>query len=108
MSKLVYDPNNPMPDDELDKLAKEDFDKFLEYLDSKTEYLKSKSSLIAKHDISRNQDINDFWKNSIKLVKNFSYDKDEMMQMLKIQIKQNLRHTINNNKIKIENVLKND
>lgn len=74
----------------------------------KSEYLKSKSSLIAKHDISRNQDIDDFWKNSIKLVKNFNYDKDEMMQMLKIQIKQNLRHTINNNKIKIENVLKND
>ena len=43
MSKLVYDPSNPISDEELDKIAKEDFDKFLEYLDSKTEYLKSKT-----------------------------------------------------------------
>ena len=74
----------------------------------KSEYLKSKSSLIAKHDISRNSDEDNFWKNSTKLIKNFRYDKDEMMKMLKIQIKQNLRHTVNNKKIKIENMLKND
>ena len=40
MSELIYDPNNPLSDEELDKIAKEDFDKFLEYLDSKTAYLK--------------------------------------------------------------------
>ena len=39
MSKLIYDPNNPLSDEELDKIAEEDFDKFLEYLDSKTAYL---------------------------------------------------------------------
>ena len=38
--KLEYDPNNPLSDEELDKIAEEDFDKFLEYLDSKTAYLK--------------------------------------------------------------------
>jgi len=53
MSKLVYDPNNPMPDDELDKLAKEDFDKFLEYLDSKTAYLKSKTRPLNKHELKK-------------------------------------------------------
>ena len=78
------------------------------FIYTKSEYLKSKSSLIPKHDISRNLDEDKFWKSSIKLVKNFNYDKDELMQMLKIQIDQNLRHTINNNKIKIENILKND
>ena len=53
MSKLVYDPNNPMPDDELDKLAKEDFDKFLEYLDSKTEYLKSKTRPLNTYEMKK-------------------------------------------------------
>ena len=38
MNELVYDPNNPLSDEELDKIAEEDFDKFLEYLDSKTAY----------------------------------------------------------------------
>ena len=37
MSELIYDPNNPLSDEELDKIAEEDFDKFLEYLDSKTD-----------------------------------------------------------------------
>ena len=39
---LKYDPNNPLTD-KLDEIAKYDFDKFLEYLDSKTEYLKTKT-----------------------------------------------------------------
>ena len=37
---VKYDPNNPLSDEELDKLGKEDFDSFLEYLDSKSDYLK--------------------------------------------------------------------
>ena len=36
---LKYDPNNPLTDKQLDEIAAYDFDKFLEYLDSKTEYL---------------------------------------------------------------------
>ena len=53
MNKLVYDPNNPISDDELDKIAKEDFDKFLEYLDSKTEYLKSKTRPLNTHELKK-------------------------------------------------------
>ena len=53
MSKLVYDPNNPISDEELDKIAKEDFDKFLEYLDSKTEYLKSKTRPLNSHEMKK-------------------------------------------------------
>ena len=30
---MKYDPKNPLTDDELDKLGKEDFDSFLKYLD---------------------------------------------------------------------------
>ena len=32
---MKYDHNNPLSDEELDKLGKEDFDGFLEYLDVK-------------------------------------------------------------------------
>ena len=38
---MKYDPNNPISDEELDKIAKEDFDKFLDYLDSQSAYLQS-------------------------------------------------------------------
>lgn len=74
----------------------------------KSEYLKSKSSLIPQHDISRNFNEDNFWKNSINLIKKFNFNNDELMEMLKIQINQNLKHTVNNNKIKIKNILKND
>ena len=37
---MIYDPNNELTDEQLDKLAEEDFDKFLEYLDAKSEYLR--------------------------------------------------------------------
>ncbi len=53
MNKLVYDANNPISDEELDKIAKEDFDKFLEYLDSKTEYLKSKTRPLNTHELKK-------------------------------------------------------
>ena len=35
---MKYDPNNPLSDKELDKLGKEDFDGFLEYLDGMQEH----------------------------------------------------------------------
>ena len=50
---IKYDPNNPLSDEELDKIAKEDFDKFLEYLDSKTEYLKSKTRPLNSHEMKK-------------------------------------------------------
>ena len=34
---MKYDPKNPLSDEELDKLGKEDFDGFLEYLDGMSE-----------------------------------------------------------------------
>lgn len=37
---VKYDPENPLTDEELDKLADEDFDAFLEYLDQKSEFLR--------------------------------------------------------------------
>ena len=53
MSELIYDPNNPLSDEELDKIAKEDFDKFLEYLDSKTAYLKQFSKPLSAYHLKR-------------------------------------------------------
>ena len=50
---MKYDPNNPLSDEELDDIAKEDFDKFLEYLDSKTEYLKSKTRPLSTYEMKR-------------------------------------------------------
>ena len=44
-----YDPNNPLSDKELDDLGKVDFEGFLEYLDSKTEYLKQFSKPLSSH-----------------------------------------------------------
>ena len=38
---MIYDSNNPLSEEELEALGKEDFDKFLDYLDSKTAYLQS-------------------------------------------------------------------
>ena len=50
---VKYDPNNPLSDEELDKLGKEDFDKFLEYLDSKTAYLKQFSKPLDAYHLKR-------------------------------------------------------
>jgi restriction endonuclease Mrr len=50
---MKYDPNNPLSDEELDKIAKEDFDKFLDYLDSKTEYLKSKTRPLNTYELKK-------------------------------------------------------
>jgi hypothetical protein len=40
MRDMKYDPNNPLTDEQLDELAEKDFDLFLEYLDSQSEYLR--------------------------------------------------------------------
>lgn len=37
---MIYNPNNPLTDSQLDELAEKDFDEFLEYLDSQSEYLR--------------------------------------------------------------------
>ena len=50
---MIYDPNNPLSDKELDKIAEEDFDKFLEYLDSKSAYLKTKTRPLNSHELKK-------------------------------------------------------
>ena len=50
---LKYDPNNPLTDKQLDEIAAHDFDKFLEYLDSKTEYLKQFSKPLSSYHTKR-------------------------------------------------------
>ena len=50
---LKYDPNNPLTDKQLDEIAAYDFDKFLEYLDSKTAYLKKFSRPLGKYHCKR-------------------------------------------------------
>lgn len=50
---MIYDPNNPLNEEELDKLGKEDFDKFLEYLDAKTEHLKQYTKPLSSYHTKR-------------------------------------------------------
>ena len=65
---MIYDPNNPLSEEELDKLGKEDFDTFLEYLDSKSLYLRKNTKPLDEYHIkkfsaldaqSRGEEIND-------------------------------------------------
>ena len=50
---LKYDPDNPLTDEQLDKIAAYDFDMFLEYLDSKTAYLKQFSKPLSAYHLKR-------------------------------------------------------
>lgn len=50
---MKYDHNNPLSDEELDKLGKEDFDAFLEYLDGKTEYMKQFTKPLSSYHTKR-------------------------------------------------------
>jgi len=50
---MKYDPNNPLSDKELDELSKEDFDKFLEYLDSQSEHLRKYTRPLNSHETKK-------------------------------------------------------
>ena len=50
---LKYDTDNPLTDEQLDKIAAYDFDMFLEYLDSKTEYRKTKVRPLNTHELKK-------------------------------------------------------
>jgi len=50
---MIYDHNNQLSDEELDKLGKEDFDGFLEYLDGKTEYMKQFTKPLSSYHTKR-------------------------------------------------------
>lgn len=50
---MKYDPNNPLTDEQLDEIAGKNFDMFLSYLDSKSEYLRSKSRPMNSHELKQ-------------------------------------------------------
>ena len=50
---MIYDHDNPLTDEELDKLGEEDFDRFLEYLDAKAEYLKQFTKPLSSYHTKR-------------------------------------------------------
>lgn len=50
---MIYDHENPLSEEELDKLGKEDFDKFLEYLDAKAEHLKQFTKPLSSYHTKR-------------------------------------------------------
>ena len=50
---MIFDPMKPLSDAELDKLGKDDFDRFLEYLDSKAEYLKQFTKPLGEYHTKR-------------------------------------------------------
>ena len=55
---MKFDPNNQLSDEELDKLGKEDFDSFLEYLDGQAEYLKQFSKPLSSYHTKRFASLN--------------------------------------------------
>lgn len=50
---MIYDPNNPLTDAQLDELAEKDFDMFLEYLDSQSEYLRQDIRPLNAYEVKR-------------------------------------------------------
>ena len=50
---MKFDPNNPLTDEELDKLGKEDFDGFLEYLDGQSEHLRKHTRPLNSHETKK-------------------------------------------------------
>ena len=65
---MIYDPLNPLSDEELDKLGKENFNEFLSYLDSKSLHLRKNTKPLDEYHIkkfsamdaqSRGEEIND-------------------------------------------------
>lgn len=50
---MKYDPSNELTQEQLDKIAEENFDDFLEYLDSQAEYLKQFSKPLSSYHTKR-------------------------------------------------------
>ena len=46
---VKYDPNNELSEKELDEIAENNFDEFLDYLDQKSEYLKQFTKPLSSH-----------------------------------------------------------
>ena len=54
---MKYNPENPLTEEELDKLGNEDFDSFLEYLDGITEFKKRKGNPLVKEAKKKKHDM---------------------------------------------------
>ena len=50
---IKFDPTNELSDEELDKIAAEDFDVFLDYLDQKSAYLKKFTKPLSSYHTKR-------------------------------------------------------
>ena len=55
---VEFDPNNELSEEELDKLGKENFDDFLDYLDQKAEHLKQFTKPLSSYHTKRYAYIN--------------------------------------------------
>lgn len=50
---MIFDPNNPLTDEELEQLGKDDFDAMLEYLDGQTAHLKKFTKPLSSYHTKR-------------------------------------------------------
>ena len=50
---MKYNPNKELTEEEINKLSEEDFDSFLEYLDSKSEYLKKFTKPLSTYHLKK-------------------------------------------------------
>jgi hypothetical protein len=50
---MIYDHENPLSEEELDELGKENFDKFLDYIDQKAEHLKQFTKPLSSYHTKR-------------------------------------------------------
>ena len=55
---MKFDPNNQLTDEQLDKLGKDDFDGFLEYIDGQAEYLKQFTKPLSSYHTKRYASLN--------------------------------------------------
>lgn len=50
---MIFDPNNPLTDEELEQLGKDDFDSMLEYLDGQAAHLKKFTKPLSSYHTKR-------------------------------------------------------
>jgi len=64
---MKYDPENPLTEEQLDKLGKEDFDSVLEYLDGMSNHQKRKGNpKVKEHKEQKRQSLRDSGIDKIK------------------------------------------
>lgn len=102
--KLIFDPNNPLSDKELDEVAEKDFDAFLDYLDQQSEHLKKgtrklnttelKQQLMMKAKLEGREVTDEEWES----VKSKGIDNEK--ETLKKQLKEEQREILKRNGVK--------